>query len=413
MTYVEFYDAVSLENIATCLTYMPDRVVLVGDAKQVETRKPLYERLLAERGHGEVEIISKSMPKTNVRLAMEKLTELINAYDDCVFDITGGDEMLVMALGMVRAAHPDKPIQIHKMNLRDGKMYDCDGDGRTVFHDIPTLSVEENIRIYGGDVVYGTIDSVDTYRWDFSEDFLADIDALWHICCQEDRFWNIKCNIFEAICKVDGTDGLTVSASLDAVGRLLPSNIYYDFGDRMIPYLLRHGLLTDFHDDGNTVTLTFKNRQVKRCLIVEGQVLELKMFVLAKGLADGDAPVYNDALCGVKIDWDGIRHEEESMDVENEIDILLMHGVVPIFISCKNGIKVEPDELYKLQTVAHRFGGSYAKMVLIAPVVGDNEYTLNLCNRAREMGIHIIGGTAIRHADDDQLCEWLNELWKK
>jgi len=101
------------------------------------------------------------------------------------------------------------------------------------------------------------------------------------------------------------------------------------------------------------------------------------------------------------------------MDVENEIDILLMHGVVPIFISCKNGIKVEPEELYKLQTVARRFGGPYSRTVLIAPVVGDNDYTLNLCNRAKEMGVHVIGGAAIRQADDDQLREWLSNLWKQ
>ena len=414
MTYIEFYDVVSVENIATCLSCMPDRVILIGDSNQVSGRVELYRRLLADRGHPEVEIITKSFPKTNLKLAVEKLTQLVNTYDDCVFDITGGDEVLLLALGMVCAAHPDKHIQVHKCNLRDGKMYDCDGDGETVFRDVPTLTVEENIRIYGGEVVYGAIDSTNTYRWDFSEDFLADIEALWHICCQEDRFWNIKCNIFEAICKADGTGGLTVTASLQEVDDLLPHNIYYGFGDRIIPYLLRHGLLTDFRDNDTTVTLTFKNEQVKRCLLIEGQVLELKMYVLAKNLTDADGtPMYNDTLSGVKIDWDGIRHEEESVDVENEIDILLMHGVVPIFVSCKNGIKIEPEELYKLQTVARRFGGPYSKMVLIAPVVGDNEYTLNLCNRAKEMGIHIIGGVAIRQEDDDQLRERLSDLWKK
>ena len=414
MTYIEFYDVVSLENIATCLSCMPDRVILIGDNKQISDRVELYRRLLADRGHPEVEVIPKSIPKTNLKLAVEKLTGLVDAYDDCVFDITGGDEVLLMALGMVCAAHPDKHIQVHKCNIRDGKMYDCDGDGETVFRDVPTLTVEENIRIYGGEVVYGEIDSTNTYRWDFSEDFLADIEALWRICCQEDRYWNLKCNIFDAICQADGGGGLTVTASLAEVEKLLPHNIYYNFGDRIIPYLLHHGLLTDFSDDGVTVRLTFKNEQVKRCLLIEGQVLELKMYVLAKTLTDSDGnPMYNDAVSGVKIDWDGVRHEQASVDVENEIDILLMHGAVPIFISCKNGIKVEPEELYKLQTVARRFGGHYSKMVLIAPVVGDNDYTLNLCNRAKEMGIHVIGGTAIRQEGDDQLRQRLSDLWKK
>lgn len=414
MTYIEFYDAVSLENIATCLSYMPDRVILIGDGQQLTQRVELYRQLLADRGYPDVAVITKSVPKTNLKLAVEKMTQLVKTYPDCVFDITGGDEMLVLALGMVCAANPDKNIQVHKFNLREGKMYDCDGDGVTVFHDHPVLTVRENIRIYGGEIVEGPIQSTNTYAWDLSEDFLVDLDALWRICCQEDRFWNIKCNIFDAICQADGGDGLTVTASLQAVEERLPEKIRYDFGDRIIPYLRDHGLLTHFYDDSDTVSLTFKNEQVKRCLIVEGQVLELKMFVLAKSLRnDDDTPVYNDALCGVKIDWDGIRHDEESVDVENEIDVMLMHGVVPIFISCKNGIKVEPEELYKLQTVARRFGGPYSKMVLIAPIVGENEYTINLCNRAKEMGIHVIGGLSLRQEDDDQLRERLRDLWKK
>ena len=43
-------------------------------------------------------------------------------------------------------------------------------------------------------------------------------------------------------------------------------------------------------------------------------------------------------------------------ETKNEIDVMLMRGVVPVFVSCKNGA-VKMDELYKLDTVAQRFGG--------------------------------------------------------
>ena len=42
-----------------------------------------------------------------------------------------------------------------------------------------------------------------------------------------------------------------------------------------------------------------------------------------------------------------------------------MKGLVAFFISCKNG-SVGDDELYKLNTVAERFGGKYAKKVLVS-----------------------------------------------
>lgn len=410
MTYIEFFDPVSVENIATCLSYMPDRVVLIGDSKPVKARIAHYQRVFADRGHPEVEFIPKAISKTNLDAAVQELNKLVDTYDDCVFDITGGDEVLLLALGIVCATRQDKKLQVHKINLRKGTMYDCDHDGETVFHDVPQLSVEENIRIYGGDVVYGDIHSVDTYRWDLTEEFCADVDAMWRICRDIGLYWNIWLSLLDTICHVSDAKGLSVSASVQEVRESLPPSIRYEFGRGFIHDLTEAGLLTHFEDDGTTVSVGFKNEQVKRCLTVEGQVLELKMYIIAKQAAEGDAPVYNDALCGVKIDWDANVHDEDFLDVENEIDILLMHGVVPVFISCKNG-GVDADELYKLHTVARRFGGPYAKMVLIAPAM---EYLHNgsqLCDRAAEMDIRVLDGEVLRHADDEELTRQMKCLW--
>lgn len=68
----------------------------------------------------------------------------------------------------------------------------------------------------------------------------------------------------------------------------------------------------------------------------------------------------------VSIDWDGVisSKDKHKPETRNEIDVVLMHGMTPLFISCKNGNIGE--ELYKLHTVAERFGGPYAKKMLIA-----------------------------------------------
>ena len=69
---------------------------------------------------------------------------------------------------------------------------------------------------------------------------------------------------------------------------------------------------------------------------------------------------------------------------------MLMHGVVPVFISCKNGA-VGDEELYKLNTVAHRFGNAYVKKVLVATTlrkaVNSRKYFLE---RAKDMKITVI-----------------------
>ena len=409
LTYIEFFDPVSVENVATCLSYMPDEVVIIGDKKQVDDHKKHYERVFADRGHPEVKFTSKPISKTNLKTAVQELRKLVEACDECVFDITGGDEVLVMALG-VACATSQKKIQVHKINLRSATMYDCDCDGETVFHDIPQLSVVENIRIYGGDVVQGDIHSSDTYNWQLTEDFCADVSAMWRICRGIGQNWNIWLSIFDVICEVSESNGLSVSAPVQRVCAALPASIRYGIGPGFIRTLLDAGLLTHFEDDGTTVSLGFKNEQVKRCLTIEGQVLELKMYIIAKQATNGGTPVYNDAMCGVKIDWDADLHAEDFVDVENEVDILLMHGVIPVFVSCKNG-GVNPNELYKLHTVARRFGGPYAKMVLIAPALENLENSDTIRRRAKEMDIRVLDGDTLRQADDEELTRQMKCLW--
>ena len=417
MIYIEFYDPVSVENIATCLTYQPDRVIIIGAGDYVDARIRSYKKLLNEKRGLHVEIGAKNINKTNLAEAVKQLNYLVENEDDIVFDITGGDEILVLALGMVCAAHPEKKMQIHKVNLHTGTLVDCDRDGETVFENPPRLSIEENVLIYGGEVLFNhnnDINGEDTYRWDLSEDFLADVNTMWDLCRSKGRFWNVQISILETVSAGSRPTDVTVSAKADAVRTaLLEKRIDYDQKlDRdFVDALLRLGLLISYDDSGDTITATFKNAQVKKCLTTEGQVLELKMYLIAKHATDNGVPVYDDALNGVKIDWDGVVHTQtENVDVDNEIDVMLMHGLVPIFISCKNG-DLKPEELYKLHTVARRFGGPYARMVLVAPAIDRLKNGSVLRERAEEMGIIVLAGNEILRADDGALTALLASLW--
>jgi len=96
-------------------------------------------------------------------------------------------------------------------------------------------------------------------------------------------------------------------------------------------------------------------------------------------------------------------------DTENEIDVLLMHGMVPVFISCKNG-HVEMEELFKLGTVADRFGGKYAKKVLVATALTDNISTQHLLQRAEDMGIRVV--TELASMEEPELLRTIRNLWQ-
>ncbi len=416
MTYIEFFDKIASENISACLTYIPDRVIYIGDnAKLMKRHIASYECVFSNRGYN-IEFIYKTTSKNNLENAVAILSEIVEAYDDCVFDITGGEEVLTLALGIVYERYPDKNIQIHRFNLRNNAVYDCDKDGTTIYKEPPTLSVEENIKIYGGNVVYGGIDEENTYRWDLNSDFLNDVGLIWNVCKGNVRFWNVQIGIFEAVefFGEKSGDGLTTTAKKsDVEAYLLRHKAKYKPSKGIIGYLLKHGLLTYFEETEN-LTVSYKNKQVKKCLTKAGQALEMKIFVTAKGLLDTDGvPVYYDAMNGVVIDWDGEFHDEaveDEYDTENEIDLLLTHGIVPVFISCKNGA-ITADELYKLNTVAERFGGQYAQKVLVATSIAMlGERGQYLRQRAKDMHIKLIEG--VQSMEDTELEKKLRNIWK-
>lgn len=417
MTYVEFFDRDAIENVCACLSYAPERVIFVGDnAKLMKRHAENYRRVFDARGYA-TELQVKGIQKNDLDSAVAVIEELINEYDDLAFGLTGGQELLLVALGMVYGKHPDKVLQLHRFNLRNGTICDIDKDGVTVFCDTPTLSVVENVRIYGGDVVYSGVDGLKTYNWELDSEFAADVETLWQICRRDIKAWNLQVTVFGAIEAVGypTEDGLTVVATRAEVEHQLAGRgLEITHDQRVINELLDSGLLTYyFQDEDDTqMLITYKDPQIRRCLSKAGQSLEMKIYMTALGATDENNEwVYNDVANGVVIDWDGVIDEagDGKCDTENEVDVMMMHGTVPVFVSCKNGY-VDAEELYKLETVAERFGGKYAKKVLVATSIdalgNAGEY---LRQRAKDMNVRLIEG--VQDMDDAELTKRIKTLW--
>ena len=417
MTYVEFYDKNSIENICACLSMLPNEVVLVGDNESAMKRHiEIYKNLFKERNK-EVIFSFKKTHRWNTAQIIEVLQEIVETNEDCVFGITGGDEMVVFALGIIceRYADTDKNIQVHKISINNNKIYDCDMDGEKIASHTPVLSVDENIQIYGGKVLYDDVDGENTYLWDMTPAFKDEIEDMWSICKNNTREWNKQIGVFDTIKKVGSTseDGLTVTANVADVKNYYDKHVgCYMINREVTDALEEKGLLTHLEAEENTSTvrMTYKNHQVKKCLTQAGLVLEMKIYKMSKEIMlEEDIPLYNDVMNGVQIDWDGIVQEDgEVYDTRNEIDVILMHNMIPIFVSCKNG-DFDADELYKLNTVAERFGGKYAKKVLIASALKNGKMDKILKQRAQDMRIKVLDKSDVMN--DDILRSKLSNLW--
>ena len=410
MTYIEFYDHLSIVNICACLANMPDRVVLVGgDRKNVQEKMDCYQRIFHQRGY-DVEFIHQPIKEKNkLPELVKELTKIIEKYDDCAVDLTGGEDLYLVAMGAVYQACRKRKIPLHRFNIHNNSIYDCDQDGVTIATQVPSLSVEENVRIYGGDIVYDDVMPNTTHRWDMTRQFERDIDTMWNICREDPKKWNITLNALTRAWELfaQAEDSLELQIDIRILARAMGDQ--YEDIKPLMEELYRKGILYFYYAAGNDVTLIFKDDQIKRCLTKAGTLLEMKVFRMLRHTQDKDGSlVYNDVMQGVFIDWDNWSKEPKS-DTANEVDVLAMKGMVPVFISCKNGL-VKADELYKLQSVAERFGSGYAKKILIATSLDDRlPGTAHFRQRAADMKIRIIDD--LHQLSDAQIQETLKKIW--
>ena len=396
MTYIEFFSSVVSENICACLARMPDRVVLVGDNRKLLKRHTdRYAELFSEIYPGQnVEFIPKSVNKNDMQSVIDALSDLVEKYDDCVFDLTGGEDVYLVAVGIVSERYSARGLQLQRFNLRNGRVMDCDMDGVVVQElQMPTLTVEQNIRFFGGSVIRKGVSA--TYDWDLSPDFIADIALMWEMCREDAAKWNMLLKIFAQAESVDveKKDPLQLRASLKGMSHAVYyANEEYLDKSEILKYLVDNKLITHCDWEGGTLELTFKNHQIKKVLTKAGTLLELVMYFAAMIATDGDGDaIYNDVMTGVGINWNAAE-EGEAIITHNEIDVIMMHGMVPVFVSCKSGM-VEMEELFKFSTVAEHFGGSYAKKVLVAPALGELNNAESIRARALDMNIQILEDT--------------------
>ena len=256
MTYIEFFSPVVSENICACLSRAPERVVLIGDSRgRLERHTKRYQELFEEKGH-QIQFIPKSVNKNSMQDVINTLSDLVETYDDCVFDLTGGEDVYLVATGIVSERYSARGLQLQRFNLRNGTVMDCDLDGAVLQElKMPRLTVEENIRFYGGSVIREG--STATYDWDLNPDFVADIAVMCEICRGDASHWNMVLDLFALADSQNQnkTAPLRSQASLQALRR----SKYYateDFLDKsdVVAYLQRTGMLTWCSwDDGTLV----------------------------------------------------------------------------------------------------------------------------------------------------------------
>jgi len=406
LTVIEFFDKTSIENVLSALLCQPDRVVFVGDSTRRMNRSIRdYRKVLQDRGI-EVELSCKSIRKNDLQSIFTELCKLVEQYDDCVLNLDGGEDLCLVAVGMLVQKYPGR-VQLHRFNVRNCTIVDCDADGEDQLCDSIAISIEENARIYGGKVIYDDQHILGTFRWLLNAEFCRDIRSMWRICSINPRQWNYVITLLGRLCATYCPDAPEVQ--IPATGLLSCTSEEDAEQLHTILHLLDgFGVLQDYVMDETGIRFRYKDAQIRRCLSKAGTLLELYIAIVARDQFKEDERVYHDVMSGVLLGWDS-EQQDIAKEVTNEVDVILMHGAVPVFISCKNG-DFDKEELFKLYTVAQNFGGKYAKMALVATSLeelGPKAEHIRL--RAVELGIRVIEDTTAM--EEEKLGQILRNLW--
>ena len=431
MTIVELIDAAPIHNIMGALAFNATKIIYVGTVSKEKYREQ-YEgtikRFFAAKGIENIETEYLQVIRNDFNDIKAKFEKIAEENPHCYFDISGGEDVMLAVAGYIFLKNQN--VHLYQVNPNTNRIYlfsnepDRDGSVKTVKKSIAVdirNSVEENMIAHGGKVVYDDVKRDATHRWKYTVPFLNDLEVMWDICCTQvipnpnddkklspTRLWNtVTIALYNLEMAKEKTDNpLEFILDTEKYKTHLNLNGGYYLLDKYLNLFEQKGLIKfgDTHSR-ERIHIIYKDEQVKLCLTKAGTILEMKTFLTCEALISDK---FTDCMTGVTVDWDGIVHKEADPqsfllmskeeqeqiieDTVNEIDIVLMKGAIPYFISCKNG-KFDADELNKMYVVRDKFGKEYGRMIIVTTDFDKftGGYTLeHLRQRAKDMGIDII-----------------------
>ncbi len=370
-TIIEIYDDEPIYNVHAAAQFKPLNVVYIGSRK-LKSKRVKSSVISCFRQLGlQTKCFFYSTDMLNLALVRAELCSIIENFGDCAIDITGGNEVALVAAGMI-ADEKNVPIFRYDRFTHSYKnIYNCPlSEG---VDSVPEFSVDAMLAMAGAAMKSHGHLSIDTLDADTEED----IFKVWTIYKEHYRTWHKSISYLQQISKDLEGDRLHVDAPAVFYG----SEKVNTADKNIINKLSAAGLIRNLENDGRRISFDYKNTLIRSCLCDVGICLELYVFAAAKR-----AGIYNDVRISVVIDWDGDL--EAKINTINEIDVLIMSGFVPIFISCKSGTP-NVTALNEIKTLADKFGGEYARPVLVtmSDVRGKDKY---LAQRAEDMRVTLI-----------------------
>lgn len=370
-TVIELYDRERILNVTAALTFMPKRMYIMGSRESLtQEAEGHMQSFFARRGQ-DIRVVPIIADMKSPYDVMQKLGDILRLDREAVIDVTGGRDLTLVASGMAAQKYGTALIYFDRKEQRFINVSGCsEADGRE-FTD--TVTVREFFALYGAAVSGHS--HIDPAR--ITDDTLSKLKNSWRFFLRMGEDWQKLSRAFQtANTHAEPDDPQRVSLSAD------------DADIAALRELESLGLIKGVKDSHKTIEFRYKDETVKRVLSTTGAWLEVHVYKTAL-----DSGLFNDVDMDVVIDWNG--GERMPGDPINEMDVCLMRGTRPLFVSCKTG-SFSAQDINEFAGLVKRLGGLSARGAFVTSHDRD-AIPLGMTNRLSELGITLLDRSDIEN----------------
>lgn len=374
-TLIEIFDAKQHENIISPILFGNlGKVIYVG-TKEIMTPKKiknLKSFFLHRKSALPLEFLY--VERDNSSSVKKRLEEIVLTNPDCVFDVTGGEDVILSSLGII-ASQFDVPII--RIDTSGPKCIMVHLEAKELLIKDTFLSVDDALILQGAKTKrYETLNN-------FTKEDIFALLALFRVNSQNCEAYSMFCNIFAEHIASSGKKIVFDKNEIEKKSTRVKDNI-----NSVFSALCTEGLLSCINDNSYRINFPFVSRGIQKA----GNILEYYTAYALTFLSES----VSDIRVSVNIEWNDTN---KFLDTQNEIDVLAISNLNPLFISCKNG-DVKKDALYELDALSRALGGAYSKKILVCTYISKNKSAReHFLKRAKDMGINVIYDTHLLSFD--------------
>ena len=366
-TLIELYDERPIENVLATEMFRPEETVMLCPPEVVSDKalKETLSRYFEHRGCP-VKLTTVAVSLLDAAKVETQLRSILETHEDCAIDISGGTDASLFAAGV---ACGDAPVFTYSrkknsffeiQNAPFAKSLPCS----------VTLDARSCFLMAGGTLLPGREDNEELKHR------LPQIDQLFAIFRKYRRIWRRQIGFIQEISSPE-------PGMLRAEG---PKTVKVDHGrvtvdEELLRELSSIGLIRDLQIAGERVSFAFPDEIVRFWLRDIGSVLELQVYSACLA-----ADCFDDVVLSAVVNWEGGATQRNA--VTNEIDVVAVQGIQPVFISCKTS-DIRTEALNELAVLRDRFGGKGSRAIIVTSAPATRNRAL-MRMRAAELNIEVI-----------------------